>query len=658
MSDDPTKTNTPVAAAAAQTRETKEDPSARSEPGGIALAFGFLMGIAVWCLIGLGVAAIFSEWAGTLWRNHWLLILCTFVGIAVLFGAALWLDAWLKRATTGARQLVLTFGWMPLLLLVTAAGAFLPPQYRVFSVEIAIWLVASTIPGLLYYLFLATRRPTILNEYVSNLGRLGLLKHRPRRSCGNESEAEHRARVDGYFQRFESVYGELRFDRGGINQLPTPNRTGFVEWLFNNAISDAPSTLYPPSTRQLPQVIVGLSDILASHVLVPLALVTLLAAIGWLMTLQPDPRRTEIDRGAVANLETQNADAALQQQPAAAVRKEGQPAASAPRPAAESPHAADGQKRSNQSDGSPRETQAAPRPGAPATMFSLSWTPTNLAFLGAYFFGLQQLFRRFARRDLGPNALLSFAIRIILAFIATWVATACYALVTSTSLPTLLGETASPPGLLVLAFTLGVFPRILWQLVTAVLTKSLKLKVAIPSFESKQTLSELDGLTIWHESRLEEEDIENVPNMATADVVHLMLHTQTPAVRLIDWVDQAILLKVLGPEKRDATAGRAYSYLRARGIRTATQFLYVLGSPTTTSADPQDADLLSHFSAMRLAIAIEGNVENVCAWRGIELLDARASTPVVATLAGSDVALPRLIATRGEFTEPESLRNP
>ncbi len=44
--------------------------------------------------------------------------------------------------------------------------------------------------------------------------------------------------------------------------------------------------------------------------------------------------------------------------------------------------------------------------------------------------------------------------------------------------------------------------------------------------ESKQPLSELDGLTVWHETRFQEEDIENVLNMATVDIVHLMLHTQ------------------------------------------------------------------------------------------------------------------------------------
>jgi len=102
-------------------------------------------------------------------------------------------------------------------------------------------------------------------------------------------------------------------------------------------------------------------------------------------------------------------------------------------------------------------------------------------------------------------------------------------------------------------------------------------------------VNELDGLTVWHEARLEEEDIENVPNMATADIVELMLHTRIPRERIIDWVDQALLYTVLGPEKADKSekekrgdgedeGGQVSksSYrakLRRHGIRTATDLI-------------------------------------------------------------------------------------
>ena len=64
-------------------------------------------------------------------------------------------------------------------------------------------------------------------------------------------------------------------------------------------------------------------------------------------------------------------------------------------------------------------------------------------------------------------------------------------------------------------------------------------------------VSDLDGLTVWHEARLEEEDIENIPNMATTEIVDLMLSTRFPPDRIIDWVDQAIFFTHLGPDEEE-----------------------------------------------------------------------------------------------------------
>lgn len=118
--------------------------------------------------------------------------------------------------------------------------------------------------------------------------------------------------------------------------------------------------------------------------------------------------------------------------------------------------------------------------------------------------------------------------------------------------------------LLAAGFILGVFPRILWQY--------LKMAVrGIPSIGSKLPISGLDGLTVWHEARLEEEDIENIPNMATADIVDLLLNTRLPPERILYWMDQAILYTALGTKKDGADGVR--SKLSTQGIRTATTLL-------------------------------------------------------------------------------------
>src|SRR6266496_1095048 len=160
------------------------------------------------------------------------------------------------------------------------------------------------------------------------------------------------------------------------------------------------------------------------------------------------------------------------------------------------------------------------------------------------------LFRRYVREDLRKAAYLAVSLRIVLAVIGTWAAIAAMKAI---------WEGVGKEWLLVVGFVIGVFPRIAWQFVQgawkALMQKS-GLSAALPSMESRMPVSNLDGLTVWHEARLEEEDIENIPNMATAEIVDLMLRTRFPPDRIIDWVDQAILLTHLGPDEKDQGGGK------------------------------------------------------------------------------------------------------
>jgi hypothetical protein len=56
------------------------------------------------------------------------------------------------------------------------------------------------------------------------------------------------------------------------------------------------------------------------------------------------------------------------------------------------------------------------------------------------------------------------------------------------------------------------------------------------------SLKLVQGLDMWKEYRLEEEGIENVENLATADVIELAVKTHYTPRTLVDWVDQAILI--------------------------------------------------------------------------------------------------------------------
>ena len=68
---------------------------------------------------------------------------------------------------------------------------------------------------------------------------------------------------------------------------------------------------------------------------------------------------------------------------------------------------------------------------------------------------------------------------------------------------------------------------------------------------------------------MDEEDIENVPNLATADIVELMLNTKIAPNRIIDWVDQSMLLMVLPPAPKKGAQNWIGTVLRNNGIRTA-----------------------------------------------------------------------------------------
>jgi hypothetical protein len=113
---------------------------------------------------------------------------------------------------------------------------------------------------------------------------------------------------------------------------------------------------------------------------------------------------------------------------------------------------------------------------------------------------------------------------------------------------------------------------IVWQLVANALKKLPGVTIALPNLEGTQPLAKIDGLSVWHEARLDEEDIENVPNLATADIVDLMLNTKISPNRIIDWVDQAILLIVLPPGS-DRGPGSLGELLQAHGIRTSSSLV-------------------------------------------------------------------------------------
>ena len=183
----------------------------------------------------------------------------------------------------------------------------------------------------------------------------------------------------------------------------------------------------------------------------------------------------------------------------------------------------------------------------------------RFGFVGAYWFILQDVIRRYFRDDLKTSAYVSVSARIIVVVV----------LVATMALVPL-----EPQEQALLAFLVGVFP----QLGIQVLKNGVGRlgKRMLTNLEVRYPLSDLDGLSVWDEARLSEEGIEDLQGLTTANLVDVLLHTRVPIARLVDWLDQAFLYLRLpaGQEGKHLRDG-----LRTLGIRGATDLERVWPAP-------------------------------------------------------------------------------
>lgn len=238
------------------------------------------------------------------------------------------------------------------------------------------------------------------------------------------------------------------------------------------------------------------------------------------------------------------------------------------------------------------------------------WTPVNLGFLGAYFFAINMILRRYLLADLKPKAYSHITVRILAVIVLVWVLSLIPDLVGNTV--TAVGDAAttvvsslsgapaaaqpaatspqpgtaeqepasSQPGplLLILAFFVGIVPETGTAIIQEYLRSQKFLADRIPSLQEKLPLNDLEGVNLYNRARLLDEGIENIENLAHHDLIDLLLQTRIPLPRLVDWVDQGILylhiVDVTEVESQSTAEAQkktvALQKLRLYGIRTAT----------------------------------------------------------------------------------------
>ncbi len=186
-------------------------------------------------------------------------------------------------------------------------------------------------------------------------------------------------------------------------------------------------------------------------------------------------------------------------------------------------------------------------------------------FLGAYFFLLSLLVRRYFQNDLRPGTYLGGVVRIVTVLVLVAGVDQVFGV---WGVP---ADSSHPPTNVV-AFLVGVFPTVGVQLLRRAVGKITgRFRGGL---EPPFPLSQLDGMDIWTESRLAEIGIEDVQHLATANLVDVILGARVPTQRIVDWVDQALLLLRTGLPRIDNLGARTtYAQLRASGVRTSTDLL-------------------------------------------------------------------------------------
>jgi hypothetical protein len=186
------------------------------------------------------------------------------------------------------------------------------------------------------------------------------------------------------------------------------------------------------------------------------------------------------------------------------------------------------------------------------------------AFLGAYFFGIQLVWQGYLRADLRPKTYTTITVRVLIVVVLAWLMDAT------------LGFAQSPQYAYLLAFAAGFVPdSVLHLLMEKVLSPAVTQRLRL-SQDRRQPLTELEGVDLYERTRLSEEGITSVEALAHHDLLDLFFKTRIPAARLVDWMDQAVLVMYLSEEQTedgDADGKTLRRALRSVGIRTASDLV-------------------------------------------------------------------------------------
>jgi hypothetical protein len=186
----------------------------------------------------------------------------------------------------------------------------------------------------------------------------------------------------------------------------------------------------------------------------------------------------------------------------------------------------------------------------------------SYGFLGSYFFSIWFLFKRYISGDLGPGAFLHVSVRTWLVAILVLVVAELMGQAAQVGV----GQDAMPAVIAATAFVGALVPsallKIIWDTAIGVGNRMRKQP------DTELSLTVLSGMNAWKAARLVEEGIDNVQNLAMDQPSRLFVVTREGGLRILDWVDQAILVNAATP--------KVHRGLSELGIRTAYELFLAL----------------------------------------------------------------------------------
>jgi hypothetical protein len=274
-------------------------------------------------------------------------------------------------------------------------------------------------------------------------------------------------------------------------------------------------------------------------------------------------------------------------------------------------------------------------------------------FLGAYFFTINLIARRYVRGDLRPKAYGSITVRLLTTFVLAWML-----------------EVLFKPGneLYIVAFVVGILPETFFTLLSETQRALLR---KLPNMREPLPLTRLEGIDLYDRARLQDEGVNNIEALAHHDLVSLMLATRIPVPRLVDWVDQAILYLHTANEQGE---GPMRKHLRTYGIRTASDLQVVKQNEANwkllTKGNDDDGPR-SRLNLVQQAIADDEWMIYVAEWRrpdaagtrwftvcGAQAVESEESSCVCHAIPSPLVSVPSIPPIGGGNTDGRTVRVP